>query len=204
MISSRRPSFSGSPRHQRGLIASLLAIIVLVATLLAAIALIRSIDTSTTIAGSLSFRQGVIQEAARAYASAKNNINFSEPASDANVASTGYFSFLQPSATTSKGMPDILVSQATSATPVAGVYQMPMLATKNQVYYVVERLCPATGPADPAKCSVPGATITGGSVSNQTTDKGAPFNSGSNAAFRLSVLVLGPKNTLGYVQTVLR
>jgi type IV pilus assembly protein PilX len=85
------------------------------------------------------------------------------------------------------------------------VHPMAVLAnTQNKVYYVLERLCPAAGPADPTKCSVPGATITGGSSSNQTTDKGAPFNSGSNASFRLSVLVIGQKNILGYTQTILR
>ena len=191
---------------QQGMIATLLAIIVLVATLLAAVALMRSLDTSNTIAGSLAFRQGVIQESERAYTDVKNLMNFTEPSSDADGFIDGYHAELLTSTSpASKGLPDILVQQATSTAMITGVHSMSTLAnTQNQVYYVLERLCPLAGPADPTKCSVPGATITGGSSSNQTTDKGAPFNSGSNASFRLSVLVKGPKNIMGYTQTILR
>jgi type IV pilus assembly protein PilX len=194
-------------RHgQQGMIASLLAIIVLVATLLAAVARMRSLDTSNTIAGSLAFRQGVIQESERAYTDVKNLMNFSEPSSDADGFIDGYHAELLTSTSpASKGLPDILVQQATSTAAIAGVHPMPALAnTQNLVYYVLERLCPLAGPADPTKCSVPVATITGGSSSNQTTDKGAPFNSGSNASFRLSVLVIGQKNIVAYTQTILR
>ena len=195
-----------SAQGQQGMIATLLAIIVLVATLLAAVALMRSLDTSNTIAGSVAFRQGVIQESERAYTEVKNLMNFTEPTSDADGVITGYHAELLTSTSpASKGLPDILVQQATSTPLISGVRLMSQLAnTKNSVYYVLERLCPAAGPADPTKCSVPGATITGGSSSNQTTDKGAPFNSGSNASFRLSVLVVGQKNIVGYTQTILR
>ena len=201
------PNFS-SARSQQGMVATLLAIIVLVATLLAAVALMRSLDTSNAIAGSLAFRQGVIQESERAYTDVKNNasLSFAEPASDTSLPQYGYYAFLQASATASKGLPDILVQQATSTAAIAGVNGSMAVSTTtlNQVFYVLERLCPAAGPADPTKCSVPGATITGGSSSNQSTDKGAPFNTGSTASFRLSVLVKGPKNTIGYTQIILR
>lgn len=206
-IKSLRGRKVSAARSQRGMVATLLAIIVLVATLLAAVALMRSLDTSNTIAGSLAFRQGVIQESERAYTDVKNStvFSFAEPASDTDVPAAGYFSSLQASAATSKGLPDILVQQATATATVAGVHAMAVLpSTQNLVYYVLERLCPATGPADPTKCSVPGATITGGSSSNQSTDKGAPFNSGSTASFRLSVLVKGQKNIVGYTQIILR
>lgn len=189
------------PRNQHGMIATLLAIIVLVVTVLAAVALMRSVDTSNTIAGRVAFRQAVIQEAARAYEDAKANINFNEPTSDNNVPGAGYYA--TPQAATiraDKDLPDVLVNETAGS-----IATLPALIPGgNTVSYVVERLCPNTGPADPKTCIVPGASIQGGSVSNQTKDNGPPFTSGAYAAFRLSVRVDGPKNTVGYVQSVLR
>jgi len=194
-------------RHQqRGMISVLIAVIVLVVTLLAAVALMRSVDTSNTIAGSLTFRQSVIQEAERAYVDARTNINFDEPFSDSNGDGSGlsyYYSTIQ-SATVRPDMPDVLMNET-----AASIHQLPQLldggTEGNKVFYVVERLCPTgTTAANPATCIVPGASIQGGSVSNQTKDNGPPFASGASAAFRLSVRVDGSKGTVGYVQTIMR
>jgi type IV pilus assembly protein PilX len=193
-------------RQQRGMISVLIAVVVLVVTLLAAVALMRSVDTSNTIAGSLTFRQSVIQEAERAYVDARTNINFNEPFSDSNGDGAGltyYYSSVQP-ATVRPDMPDVLMNET-----AGGIHQLPQLLTgsveSNKVSYVVERLCPAgTGAASPTTCIVPGASIQGGSVSNQTKDNGPPFASGASAAFRLSVRVDGSKGTVGYVQTIMR
>jgi type IV pilus assembly protein PilX len=190
-------------RRQRGAIATLLAIIVLVATLLAAVALLRSVDTSNNIAGSLAFRQSVIQAGENAYQQALT-LNFNEPVSDADHAGLGYYATLQ--VPNSQGLPDVLVTQmgapATNLGTTAPVTGLPSGYTG---YYVVERLCPpGTTATSITACIVPGAVIQGGSSSNQTKDNGPPFSTGAFAAFRLSVGVAGPKNTLGYVQTVLR
>ncbi|MEP6906716.1 MAG: hypothetical protein ABI858_01860 [Pseudoxanthomonas sp.] len=200
-------SFRGSPRRQNGMVATMVAVVVLVATLLAAIALLRSIDTSNTIAGSLAFRQSVIQAGENAYQQALA-LNYLEPISDNNNVTAGYYATLQlPITTNTNGVPDVLVNQM-----AAGPVNNGSVATLNLTgmpsgyygFYVVERLCPTVGPASPVICIVPGATITGGSSSNQTKDNGPPFSSGAYAAFRLTVGVNGPKNTVGYVQTVLR
>jgi len=191
-------------RRQKGLIATLLAIIVLVATLLASVALMRSIDTSNTIAGSVAFRQAVIQIADIAYQQALG-LTFNEPTSDATNATIGYYATLQlPITTNTNGVPDVLVKQLANPTVVTGTAPLSGLPSGYSGFYVVERLCPAVGPASPTTCIVPGATITGGSVSNQTKDNGPPFSSSTYAAFRLTAGVIGPKNTIGYVQTVLR
>ena len=177
------------PRNQRGMIATLLAIIVLVVTVLAAVALMRSVDTSNTIAGRAAFRQ-----------TAKAKIIFNEPTSDNNVTSLGYYATPQAATVrTDKDLPDVLVNET-----AGGIGTVLGVTSGDKVFYVVERLCPNIGPADPKTCIVPGASIQGGSVSNQTKDNGPPFTSGAYAAFRLSVKVVGPKNTVGYVQSVMR
>lgn len=198
-ILSAKSRQGNGPRHQRGMIATFIAVIVLIATLLAAIALVRSVDTSNAIAGSLTFRQGVVQEAERAYEAVKaaNQVPFSGPLSEVDDAAVGYSSFILP-ATTRKDVPDTLTAGMCAAPCIS---MTPLTTTVNTVKYVVERLCPAAGPADPKVCAVPGAVVQGG----QTTDAGSALSTGAVlAAYRLSVRVDGPKNTVGYVQTILR
>jgi type IV pilus assembly protein PilX len=198
--------FGNGPRHQKGVIATLIAVIVLVATLLAAIALMRSVDTSNTIAGSLSFRQGALQEAELAYQDAKTKGGtqavFVPPGGDSDHVSVGYYSSIQPH-TIRQDLPDLLTQTTDSTYP--GTVSPPASVTKNLVYYVIERICPAPGPATPSICIVPGTAIAGGSSSNSSSDPGIPFNTtGAAAAFRITVLVKGPKNTVAYVQTIVR
>jgi type IV pilus assembly protein PilX len=183
----------GRRQRQSGIVTILIAIVVLVVSLLAAVALMHSVDTSNAIAGSLAFRQAVMQDASRAYGDAKTKINFSEPSSTSDNPTLGFYA----------GIPDVLVNEtANKFAQVAGTGP-----TGNTISYVVERLCPNAGPAAQNAsnpCIVPGGAITGGSVSNQTKDNGPPFASGINAAFRLTVRVDGPRNAIAYVQTVLR
>lgn len=191
----------GSPFLQAGMISTLMALIVLVASLLAAIALMRSVDTSNTIAGSLTFRQGALQEAERAYVDAQQKITFTQPNSDTDNPGLGYYAEPQPATTRSAGdIPNVLVNNVTGS-----VAKVASLNTNdNQVTYVVERLCPAAGAASATTCIVPGASLLGGSSSNQSSDNLTPFDNGAYAAFRLTVRVTGPKGTIAYVQTVMR
>jgi len=200
-LKNTRMGYRGGPHQQRGMISTLIAIVVLVVTLLAAVALMRSVDTSNTIAGSLTFRQGVVQEAERAYVDAIQNINFGEPTSDSDLATSGYYAEPQTATARPDGdIPNVLVNGTTG-----NIGTVPSLGNNdNTVTYVVERLCPAGGAASPTTCVVPGASILGGSVSNQSKDNGPPFVSGAYAAFRLTVKVTGSKGTTGYVQTILR
>jgi type IV pilus assembly protein PilX len=194
----------GRRQRQSGIVTIIIAIVVLVVSLLAAVALMHSVDTSNAIAGSLAFRQAVMQDASRAYGDAKTKINFSEPSSTSDNPTLGFYA--TPQAATVRagdGIPDVLVNEtANKFAQVAGTGP-----TGNTISYVVERLCPNAGPAAQNAsnpCIVPGGAITGGSVSNQTKDNGPPFASGINAAFRLTVRVDGPRNAIAYVQTVLR
>lgn len=187
------------PHHQRGMIAMIVAVIVLMATLLAAVSLMRSVDTANVVAGSMTFRQGLVQEAERAYEVAKSNTAFNGSASEADDTGNGYYASIQVS-TTRPGIPDLLTSSPIS-TKVASVTKLS--TTQNDIHYVVERLCPAAGPADPKTCINPGASVLGGSNANQASDTAIGL-SGGNAAFRLTVRVDGPKNTASFIQTILR
>lgn len=198
MIAAYRLSRSGNfPARQRGMVATLVAIIVLVATLIAAAALVISVDTSNEIAGNIAFRQGLIQESERAYASAQS-FGFDLPGSQADNSALGYYASIQPH-TTRPDVPDILTQN-----PPGGI-ALPAGNTGNTVHYVIERLCTASGAAIVTGCEVPTAYITGGTTSDQTGDNGNPnFLPGLAVAYRLTVRVDGPRNAVGYMQTVLR
>jgi type IV pilus assembly protein PilX len=190
-----------SRHRQKGMISTLIALIVLVVSLLAAMALMRSVDTSNTVAGSLTFRQAVLQEAERAYVDAQQKITFAQPTSDTDNATLGYYAEPQPATARSAGdIPNVLVNGTTGS-----IATVTALSTNdNAVTYVVERLCPAAGAASATTCIVPGASLLGGSSSNQSSDNLTPFDNGAYAAFRLTVRVNGPKGTVAYVQTIMR
>jgi Tfp pilus assembly protein PilX len=201
----KNPSYDGlsARTRQKGMVATLIALVVLVATLLAATALMKSVDTANSIAGSMTFRQGAMQEAERAYQDIRTKYvnTFTPPTSDGDNPALGYYATLQAQNAVRKDLPDVLVQgvDGTVGKIDAGV-------TGNAVSYVVERLCPTgTAAASPTLCIVPGIAISGGTSSNASTDPGIPFNtSGSAAAFRLTVRVDGPRNAHAYVQTIIR
>lgn len=195
---NRSPCRWNAPAKQRGMVATLVAIIVLVATLIAAAALVISVDTSNQIAGNLGFRQELIQESERAYASVQSTFGFDLPADVNDIPASGYYAEIQPH-TTRPDVPDVLTTN-----PAGGI-ALPALTTGDAVHYVIERLCTAPGPAIQSGCEVPVANFTGGTGSNQTGDQGnTNFLPGLSVAYRLTVRVDGPRNAVGYMQTVLR
>jgi len=183
------------PGRQRGIISTVIAIIVLLITLMAAVALMRSVDTGSSIAGRLGFKQQVTQEAELAYQDAVSGAaSYLGPAGEADKADIGYYA--TPQATDTRGIPTALIAQTAGK-------QFKAPNTADDIRYTVERLCPNSGPAltvAPNACLVPAATINGGS----TTGNQGGFGSGAQAAYRLTVRVEGPKKAVSYVQTIMR
>lgn len=181
--------------RQRGVVSTLIAVIVLLVTLLAAVALLRSVDTSNTLAGNIAFKQITTQEAEYAYKDVLNNLGLfsGQPGLGEQAIGNWYFPFLQPVDT--RGVPTTLLTLNNGAVPAAYTGQ-------DKIHYVVERMCPQAGPAltvAPNQCVVPGATVTGGS----TTGNQGGFSGGALAGYRLTVRVDGPRGATTYVQTIL-
>ncbi|NII74124.1 Tfp pilus assembly protein PilX [Dyella sp. SG562] len=183
------------PGRQRGVISTVIAVIVLLITLMAAVALMRSVDTGNSIAGRLGFKQQVTQEAELAYQDAvAGAAAYLGQAGEADKADIGYYA--TPQASDARGIPTALI-----ASTAGKRLQAP--DTKDDIRYTVERLCPQAGPAltvAPNACLVPAATINGGSTSGNQ----GGFGSGAQAAYRLTVRVEGPKHAVSYVQTIMR
>lgn len=188
-----RKNFNG-PGKQRGMIAIIIAIIVLVCTLLAVIGLMRSVDSSNLIAGAMSFKQGVLVEAERAFNTARSTVPYGTATEVSNVAA-GYYATVQAADTARTDIPAALVAGTGGITLPAG-------ATGNQVRFMLERLCRAgVTLANRNDCIVPGAYVTGG-----TNDESGSLISptSAQAAYRLTVRVDGPRNARAYVQTIIR
>lgn len=190
-----RTRLRNRPGRQRGVISTLIAIIVLLITLMAAVALMRSVDTGSSIAGRLGFKQQVTQEAELAYQDAvAGAAAYLGPAGEADKADIGYYA--TPQASDARGIPTALIARTAGK-------QLQAPDTRDDIRYTVERLCPNAGPAltvAPNACLVPAATINGGSTSGNQ----GGFGSGAQAAYRLTVRVEGPKHAISYVQTIMR
>lgn len=194
-------------RAQRGVIL-FVALIVLVAMTLTGIALMRSVDTNLLVAGNLAFRQGATTagdwgvEAARVFL--RNTLTANKSALDNDQPSNNYYASWQATLDmigTGIGTPfDWVASTTAVGTDSAG----------NEVRYVLHRMCqnPGAGTTAGANCvrtsgtsgSSPADGGTKGAVSYSALALPAP----TVIYYRATVRILGPRNTLSFVQVVLK
>jgi type IV pilus assembly protein PilX len=201
-----KPSFlqAALPTRQRGVVL-FIALIVMVALSLAAIALIRSVDTTTTVIGNLAFRQAsilpanmAVEEAAAALfqdADVAHLIRI--PNRDANLPAENYFASWQNS-DDARGVPAQL-QKRTAFTQTKMLVDASMTGAQTEVRYVIERMCVAAAPALNANCNLlpplgPFGTTVGDS---SLTLPSVPY-------YRVTIRVDGPQNTASFVQAMLR
>ena len=199
----------------------MVALIVLVAMTLAGIALMRSVDTSTIIAGNLGFQQSAMHsgdvgtERALAWLVANNT---GATLSTVNTNKKYYV----PAGLTS-GNPDAATNQSwdqywttqldpsPAATPVTSevasgsVWTLPTdPVTGNTVSYYIQRLCTqAVAPTSPypQSCAVSqAATVTTGSSKGASV---VALQYASQYLYRITTRITGPRNTVSYIQTII-
>lgn len=191
---------SYNPAKQKGLVL-FLALIALVAMSLAAAALVRSVDSGVLAAGNLAFKQSAIMSAETGIARAYTYINQTgEAALQNNAPTAGFF------ATFDDGL-DLKAaatwSNANSVLVPADGYDL----TGNEARYILQRMCRTTGKPDQDICLVG----TGNAAANSKGGKSEGGGSGGGGydaatgnsdavAYRLTVRVTGPKNTVSYLQ----
>lgn len=195
-------------KAQRGVIL-FVALIVLVAMSLTGIALIRSVDTNVLVAGNLAFRQGATSaadwgiESARVYL--KTTIVANKAALDNDNLAAAYYSTWQ------SGL-DLV---GTTASPFDWTASGPsqMVGTDsagNEVRYVLHRMCEASGATTAAGANCVKASGSGGTTGTAGSTKGTVSYStlalpaSTVVYYRVTVRVLGPRNTLSFVQAMLK
>jgi Tfp pilus assembly protein PilX len=195
----------------------LVALIVLVVMTMAGIALMRSMDTTNLIAGNMAFKQSATNSADRGIEAAigwleanRAGAYLNDPHPDA-----GYNSSTLNNAGLSSG------EQFWSALAAGGVCYLPMVAgacsptpatippnsapyldaAGNSVSFMIQRLCNATGDRNTAGCSVvSGAIVTTGN--NEGAGEETLTGTASSVYYRITARVLGPRNTVSYVQAI--
>lgn len=193
---------SSKPSHatQRGAV-MLITLITLTLVMMSAMALIRSFETSLSMAGNLAFKRDLVNQAERGIAQAISLFESggalsaqTDRESDSN-ANNYRASMFQP--TNSQGIPQVLLSD--TAFTNSGLSAADI--TDNQagvtVRYVIDRLCSATGPATSTGC-MRHAEAQGGSVS-EASKRASTYR----PIYRISVRATGPRNSQVYLQTTI-
>jgi type IV pilus assembly protein PilX len=194
-----------SMRRQRGVVL-FVAMIVLVVMALAGVAMVRQSGAGLSIAGNLAFKQGATSAGDFGTEAA---LNWWMPlrntaALDNDVPAEGYYSDWGAG-----GTPRLTGDPST--------YDWNTLAKKlvvddgtragNQVSYIIERLCltPGVNPEDPAQICV--KSPPSGGMSKSTTTQHYPMSDGEDRYlihYRISTQIVGPKQTLSYIQVMVR
>lgn len=187
---------SSAPHNQRGVVL-FISLIVLVAMSLAGIALVRSVDTNVLIAGNLAFRQAAILAGERAVANARTFVI--DNASDLNSdrPTDGYFSATAIATGSDRGFDPVDHDWSNSVS-------LPVDTSGNRARYVVHRMCAQPGVAPTAtNCVRAGATGTATSSFGSIDYSRYPLTLSSTVpAYRITVRIDAPKNSVSYVQVV--
>jgi Tfp pilus assembly protein PilX len=190
-----------APRARQRGVALLISLIVLVAMTLAAIAMVRSADTTNVIAGNLAFKQAAVHsgdlgiEAAIAWLELNNGTPLWK-----NDLTNGYQALRQdPALTPTRQTWDdywvnvLALSSVTLATDAAG----------NTASYSIQRMCNAIGDPISSLCSVVPITVASAiSTGNSQTSGSVALQYSSQVYYRITSRVVGPRNTVSYVQAV--
>jgi type IV pilus assembly protein PilX len=196
-----RPQPRVAGRARQGGVVLMVALIVLVAMTLAGIALMRSVATTTIIAGNLAFQQSATNSGDVGTEAAVTwlQLNNSATTLHANIYAQGYAAARQ----------DPAVGQSWDAfwssvlVPAGQVVTLALDATTgNTVAYAIQRLCNAQG--DPVSVGVDcTAPQTAGAAGSSSKGAGAVLLLYNSAIYyRVTSRVAGPRNTVSYVQTV--
>jgi type IV pilus assembly protein PilX len=173
------------------------ALIALVIMSLAAVALIRSVDTSTIIAGNLASKQSATSSADSGLETALSWMDGIADYTTLNVddAAQGYYA-TQALDPTTLNWNNADSKPATGSNITAGTD-----TSGNSIRYVIQRMCRTNGASNPGGCLF-GAPVVG---SNSQGVKDAP-SAGANTSteqspiYRVTARVVGVKNTISYIQ----
>lgn len=188
----------------------IVALLVLVVMTLAGIALMRSMDTSALVAGNMAFKQAALHaadtgvESAIAWleqANAANGLEQTNPAAGYAASTGGNANFpvgevfwlrLAPHDENVCHLNQF--GQGCISAPEAN-------ANGNKVSYMIQRLCEVTGSSNTSHCAVVAGTAV---ASGQNEGAGEERLSGNFLLvyYRITVRVVGPRNGVSYVQTV--
>ena len=174
-------------KAQRGVVL-FVSLIVLVAMTLAGIAMMRSVDTNVMIAGNLAFRSAAMSAADAGLESARTWLTTQSAGALTNDQLPGYYANWQDSF--NPGTFDWAAQALLVGNDGNG----------NEIRYIVHRMCAESAKTvDGTDCfkmvgASSGSTQSGGSYGL------SPLSGSSQPYYRITTRVMGPRNTVSYVQ----
>lgn len=186
------------PADQSG-VALPIALIVLVIMILAAVTLVRSVDTTTLVAGNLTFKQRATHAGDEGIRQAFLWLRDTATNSPANLnntnAASGYYSTQHPDDPNWNPASNWPAGAVTLATDAGG----------NTVSYVIHRLCTLPGLAYNApnqQCATYSGSSSAAAGGSQSVD--APeFTGVVYVYYRVTARIDGPRNTVSFVQSLM-
>ncbi len=181
----KTPAFSRA--RQRGAVL-FISLIVLVAMTLAGIALMRSVDTGNLIAGNLAFRNAAINASDGGLEAARGWLMGQSAGTLQTDGATGYVANWQEQF-------DPKTFNWAGAGTTVGTDSI-----DNTVYYVIHRMCRESGKSIDATDCTKVTALSVGSTKGGAGYGSAALTGSSLPYFRITTKVIGPKNTVSYVQ----
>lgn len=183
------------PARERGVVL-IISLIILVALSLAGLALVRSTDTGNVIAGNMAFRAAAVQavdvgvEDAFVLVTGATGYHLTPDTAVANK----YFPQIQdvtgPDGVPD-GLPDVTWSSVAGATPTEG----------NTVRWVAERMC--NGLTSSTELILANCATAPGKPNSSQKPGLQPTNTNFAVAYRVTVRVEGPRNTVAMAQAII-
>ena len=175
-----------------------IALIVIVAMMLAGAGLMRSVDTGTVIAGNFAFKQATLQAVDAGIEEAFNaTLARVSAAATGSTVTNQYYATLQPVG--ADGVPSGIVWSSAPVLDLTGT-------NGNEVQYVVERMCAplASGGAPSSAADVTDFCVTEpGDSPPCVRSPCPPWTAQSKVNYRVTLRVVGPRNTVTMAQAVL-
>ncbi|MBL0166956.1 MAG: pilus assembly PilX N-terminal domain-containing protein [Propionivibrio sp.] len=198
---------------RQGGVVLMIALIILVALTIGGIALVRSVSTTSIIAGNLAFQQAATISGDAGTEAAIRSIELGNPLAMSTIAlQSDNFARAYSASTPAAGNPanwDTYWSTDIDPLPAAlpgtcenRVCALPVDAVGNTVSYTIQRLCQTAG--DPALLPTGCA-----SRSQLASQSGGSLGSGNPQMtqvpqyyYRVTSRIAGPRNTISYIQTI--
>ncbi len=187
----------GSRRNNRGAVL-LIALIVLVAMTLGGIAIMRSVDTTTLIAGNLAFKQRTLHAADAGVAQALNWLLLHKSTLHNDSTADGYYS-------------SQTFDWTASGAWANGYGEISQDAAGNTVMYKIHRMCTLAGvtyngsaSGVPNECAFdrPPVTSVAAPLEGDSITGNVVFPPSSSLYYRITVRSIGPRNSESYTQSM--
>jgi len=200
---------------QRGVVL-FMTLMVLVIMSITGLALLRGVDSSTLVANNVGYKEAAVIAADKGVKDAASVLTGGTlPSMTADVLASGYYASTPEYATpafaidwtgkaTTTTTDDVDWGATSSSSTIRASAWSALDSGGNKYSYIIHRLCKSTGATGGTQCAQStSATAAVGSTRTGSAYGAAPLTVSTQTFYRITVKVIGPKNTTSYLQAYL-